>query len=34
MQAMADHTDADVDTAIDILDTCIHTARQAATSTR
>ena len=34
MQAMADHTDADVDTAIDILDTCIHTARQAVTSTR
>ncbi|MDX3690132.1 hypothetical protein PV726_07275 [Streptomyces europaeiscabiei] len=30
LQAMADHRDDDVDTAIDILDTCIREAREAA----
>ncbi|MFF1543727.1 hypothetical protein [Streptomyces sp. NPDC058291] len=30
MQAMADHSDDDVDTAVDILDTCIREARQTA----
>lgn len=34
MQAMADHTDDDVDTAIDILDTCIRAARQAIATNR
>ncbi|WP_369226918.1 aminotransferase class I/II-fold pyridoxal phosphate-dependent enzyme [Streptomyces sp. R39] len=34
LQAMADHGDHDVDTAIDILDTCIRSARQATASTR
>ncbi|MFF4508896.1 hypothetical protein [Streptomyces sp. NPDC001401] len=33
LQAMADHSDDDVDTAIDILDTCIHMARRATAST-
>ena len=28
LQAMADHSDDDVETAVDILDTCIRTARQ------
>lgn len=34
LQAMADHSSTDVDTAVDILDTCIREARRAAAPTR
>ncbi|MFJ9559392.1 hypothetical protein ACIRQQ_05035 [Streptomyces fuscichromogenes] len=34
LQAMADHSDDDVDAAIDILDTCIRSARETIASTR